>query len=93
MMAAVAYTLLQSAIVANNGKDSRLARAVGSDWKGKVSLASYFVSIPAAFVAPIVSAAIFVAVAALWFIPDRRIERVTSAEEGPQPTSLGRKQR
>ncbi len=82
MMAAVAYTLLQSAIIAYNGKDSQLAQALGNDWKGKVSLASYVVSIPMAFIAPLLSATIFVAVAALWFIPDRRIERVTSIEEG-----------
>ncbi len=88
MMAAVAYTLLQTALVAYNGGESRLAQAVGSDWKGKASLVSYVVSIPAAFFAPILSAAIFVAVAALWFIPDRRIERVTFAEEGSAADQL-----
>jgi len=82
MMAAVAYTLLQTAIVAYNGKDSQLAQALGSDWKGKVSLASYVVSIPTAFFEPILSAAIFVAVAALWLIPYRRIERAAFADEG-----------
>jgi uncharacterized membrane protein len=82
MMAAVAYTLLQSALIACNGNDSRLAHAVGRDWKGKVSLASYFVSIPLAFVAPILSAVIIVCVAALWFVPDRRIEqRVTPTKD------------
>ncbi len=74
-MAAIAYTLLQTAIVAYNGPDSAIARAVGGDWKGKVSLASYLLSIPAAFVAPMLSDAIFIAVACIWFIPDRRIER------------------
>lgn len=82
MMAAIAYTLLQSSLVHCNGSVSRLALAIGGDWKGKASLASYIVSIPVAFVAPVISAAIFVAVAALWFIPDRRIERVTSEDEG-----------
>jgi uncharacterized membrane protein len=82
MMAAIAYTLLQTAIIAYNGKDSQLAQAVGGDWKGRVSLASYAVSIPAAFVAPILSAAIIIAVAALWLIPDRRIERMTFPDEG-----------
>jgi uncharacterized membrane protein len=81
MTAALAYTLLQSALVAYNGKDSRLAQALGNDWKGKVSGASYIASIPIAFFAPILSAAIFIAVAAVWFIPDRRIERVTFAEK------------
>jgi uncharacterized membrane protein len=80
MMSAVAYTLLQTAIVACNGRDSVLALALGNDWKGKVSLVSYVVSIPAAFVAPAISAAIFIGVAALWFIPDTRIERIESIE-------------
>lgn len=79
MMAAIAYSLLQAALVACNGKDSALAQALGSDWKGKLSFASYIVSVPMAFVAPIVSAIIFLFVASLWFIPDRRIERVTVA--------------
>ena len=79
LLAAIAYTLLQTAIVAYNGQDSELAQAVGSDWKGKVSLGSYALSIPFAFIAPLFSAAIFFAVAALWFVPDRRIERMTEA--------------
>jgi len=77
MMAAVAYTLLQTAIVAYNGTDSELAKAIGNDWKGKLSLASYIVSIPVAFFAPLLSLALFIAVAVLWFAPDRRIEHVT----------------
>jgi uncharacterized membrane protein len=81
MMAAIAWTLLQTSLVACNGNDSRLAHAIGNDWKGKASLAAYIVSIAAAFVAPIVSAALIVAVAALWLIPDRRIERVTADDE------------
>ena len=76
MMAAIAYTLLQSAIIAYNGKDSAFARALGSDWKGKISFASYIVSVPLAFFFPIGSAAIFIAVAALWFVPDRRLAGV-----------------
>ncbi len=81
MMAAIAYALLQTAIVACNGQDSRLAQAIGSDGKGKISVASYVVSIPIAFFAPTLSALIYVAVAAMWFVPDKRIERLTSLEE------------
>ena len=77
MMAAIAYTLLQTAIIAYNGADSGIARAVGRDWKGKLSFASYVVSIPMAFFAPVVSAIIFIAVAAIWFVPDRRYAAVT----------------
>jgi uncharacterized membrane protein len=79
MMSAIAYTLLQTEIVAYNGTDSKLAQAIGNDWKGKISLASYVLSLPLAFVAPMVSAALFVAVAALWFVPDRRIERIDAS--------------
>jgi uncharacterized membrane protein len=73
-MAAVSYTLLQWAIVACNGRSSRLAAALGNDLKGKASLAMYAVSIPLAFLSPWISVALYVAVAVLWFVPDRRIE-------------------
>ncbi len=76
LMCAVAYSVLQREIIAFNGADSGIAIALGSDWKGKVSLASYAVSLPVALFAPIASAVIFIAVAALWFIPDRRLEKV-----------------
>ena len=55
---------------------SKLAQAIGSDRKGKVSLAAYVVAFACSFVVPWVSVALFVAVAIIWFIPDRRIERV-----------------
>ena len=73
-MAAVSYTLLQWAIVACNGRSSRLAAALGSDLKGKASLAMYAAAIPLAFVSPWISVVLYVAVALIWFVPDRRIE-------------------
>jgi uncharacterized membrane protein len=73
-MAAIGYTLLQTAIIACNGRSSKLAAAVGSDFKGKVSLALYIAAIPLAFVSPWISVGIYVAIAVLWFVPDRRIE-------------------
>ena len=73
-MAAVSYTLLQWAIVACNGRSSRLAAALGNDLKGKASLAMYAVSIPLAFLSPWISVALYVAVAIIWFVPDQRIE-------------------
>ena len=76
-MAAVGYTLLQAAIVARNGKSSALALAVGSDVKGKLSLAIYVVSVPLAFVNPWISISLYVVVAAIWLVPDRRIETRT----------------
>jgi TMEM175 potassium channel family protein len=73
-MAAIGYTLLQAAIVACNGRSSKLATAIGSDFKGKVSLALYVAAIPLAFVSAWISVGIFVAIALIWFVPDRRIE-------------------
>ncbi|HLK37207.1 MAG TPA: TMEM175 family protein [Polyangiaceae bacterium] len=74
-MAATAYTLLQWAIVALNGRESILARAVGADIKGKISLGLYAVAIGAAFVSPLTSQGLYTVVALIWFIPDPRIEK------------------
>ena len=73
-MAAIGYTLLQRAIIAANGRTSRLATALGNDLKGKLSLAAYIVAVPLAFVSPWAAVALYIAVALLWFVPDRRIE-------------------
>jgi uncharacterized membrane protein len=72
--AAISYTALQNAIIACNA-DSILPWAIGSDWKGKASLSGYIAAIPLAFVSLWLSIAIYVAIAAAWFIPDQRIER------------------
>jgi uncharacterized membrane protein len=74
LMAAVAYNLLQIAIVARNGRSSALATALGSDVKGKLSLALYAAAIPLAFLEPWISITLYVLVALIWFVPDRRIE-------------------
>ncbi len=73
-MAAVSYTLLQAALIARNGHDSELAKAVGHDIKGKLSLAAYVVAIPLAFVSVWIAIALYVMVAMIWFVPDSRIE-------------------
>ena len=73
---ALAYTLLTLALLALHEADSQLVQAIGSDFKGKVSLACYVVALAASFVEPWVSIALFVTVAVIWFIPDRRVERV-----------------
>jgi TMEM175 potassium channel family protein len=75
LMAAIAYYILQRAIIARQGSDSLLAAAVGRDWKGKLSPALYFTAIPLAFLNPWISNALYVFVALLWLVPDRRIER------------------
>lgn len=73
--AAVSYGLLVRAIVRCNGRDSAVARAVGSDFKGNVSIALYLVGIGGAFASPWISYAAYVVVALVWFIPDRRFTR------------------
>jgi len=75
-MAAIAYLWLERSIIACNGPNSKLARAVGSDLKGKVSLLIYCAAIPLAFVRPWIAIVLYVLNAALWFIPDRRIESI-----------------
>jgi len=74
VMSAVSFTLLQKAILLHHGPQSRLAKAVGGNAKGKLSLALYLSSVPLAFVNQWLSDAIFVAVALLWLVPDRRLE-------------------
>ncbi|MEQ1506265.1 MAG: TMEM175 family protein [Myxococcota bacterium] len=74
LMCAIAYTLLQVAIVRLHGPSSPIARALGADWKGKLSLALYVAAIGLAFVQEWLADALYVAVAAIWFIPDRRLE-------------------
>ena len=74
-MCAIAYTLLQAQIIKLHGKASVLASAVGDDRKGKTSLAAYVLSIPLALAGyPLIAGALMIAVAAMWLIPDRRIE-------------------
>jgi uncharacterized membrane protein len=75
LAAALAYYMLVRALIAREGADSVLAQAVGNDRKGKASPMFYAIAIPIAFVAPWISFAIYVLVAAIWFVPDLRIER------------------
>lgn len=82
LLASVAYWLLQKAIIADQGAGSLLARAVGKDAKGRLSPALYAVAIPLAFVSSWLAQAIYVAVALMWLIPDRRIERALRRTPG-----------
>ena len=75
-MAGVAYFVLARALAAHHGKDSKLAVALGKDTKGKASVAIYAAAVPLSFVNPWIAFAMYVVVAIVWFIPDRRIERV-----------------
>ena len=76
LMSGFAYWVMSQVIVASEGPDSLLARAVGKDRKGVISLVLYAVAIPLAFVNPWISQAFYVSVALMWLIPDRRIERL-----------------
>jgi uncharacterized membrane protein len=75
LMPAVAYYLLQKAILRREGQDSTLARALGRDIKGKISPVLYITAIVLSFVDPLIAGIIYVSVAVMWLIPDRRIER------------------
>ena len=75
LMAAIAYYLLQHAIIADQGPNSLLASAVGRDWKGKLSPVVYLAAIALAFVSPWIASGLYTFVALLWLVPDRRIER------------------
>ncbi len=79
LLAAVAYWLLQRTIVASQGGDSLLAKAIGRDIKGKLSPVLYALAIPLAFLEQWAAEGIYVLVALMWLVPDRRIERVLGA--------------
>ena len=82
LLSAIAYWILQRQIIAAEGGDSLLRKAIGGDWKGKLSPALYAAAIPLAFSWTWMALAIYVLVALLWLVPDRRIE---SALAGARP--------
>jgi uncharacterized membrane protein len=75
------YRWLERSIIAANPRNRMLARAIGSDQKGWLSLAGYVVSMPLAFLSPWIAIAIYLAIAIIWLIPDRRIERAIGKDE------------
>ena len=81
LMAAIAYFILQQMIIVSQGQGSLLKKAVGSDWKGKISPILYFVAIPMAFRSQWISQGLYVLVAVIWLVPDRRIENVLAGNE------------
>jgi len=81
LMAAVAYWLLQQIIIASQGRESLLGKAVGSDWKGKLSPLVYVVAIATAFWSQSISQGLYVLVALVWLVPDRRIENALAGKE------------
>jgi uncharacterized membrane protein len=79
LMAGFAFFILAQSLVATHGKDSTLAKAIGRDFKGKASLAIYVVAVPLAFFSPLIAFVLYVAVAIVWIVPDRRIERAVAS--------------
>jgi len=75
IMNATAYTILMIMLVRHEGPDSALAKAMGHDWKGRLSWLAYAVAIGLAFVQPLASKLIYLVVAMVWFVPDPRVER------------------
>ena len=91
LLAAMAYFILQSCIIAQQGPNSLLAAAVGRDVKGKVSLLFYLISIAVACLHPWMATCLHVLVALIWLVPDRRIERALRPHPIPEgPESPGR---
>jgi uncharacterized membrane protein len=80
LMPALAYVFLQAAIIREHGTDSVLAKALGSDLKGKISPLLYIAGIVLAFVDARVSLGLYVLVAIIWLVPDRRIEKIVGRE-------------
>jgi uncharacterized membrane protein len=80
-MAAIAYWILQQFIIEAQGRDSLLKKAVGSDWKGKLSPLIYIIAIATAFWSQWISQALYVLVALVWLVPDRRIENALASKE------------
>ena len=75
LMAALAYTVLQWRIIAHEGRGSLLGHAVGSDRKGKTSVLLYVVAVPSVLLSPWIAVSLYIVVALIWLVPDRRIER------------------
>ena len=82
LMAGVAYFILTKSLLHIHERNSTLAASIGSDRKGKLSMAVYAVAIPLAFVKPWIAGACYVLVAVMWLIPDRRIERNIASPSG-----------
>ena len=78
LFAGIAYFILARTLIAHHGKDSTLATALGDDTKGKISVVLYLAAIPLAFLHAWIACGLYVIVAIMWLIPDRRIEKVLS---------------
>ena len=80
LCAGVAYFILTRVLLRSHERDSLLAKALGNDMKGKVSVVIYAAAIPLAFVHPLIAGVLYVSVAAIWLLPDRRFEKLLAAQ-------------
>ena len=87
LLAGIAYYVLQRVIIRSQGANSMLAAAIGPDLKGKLSPVVYAIAIPSAFVHPAIAGALYVLVALVWLLPDRRIERVLGTDARARATA------
>jgi len=78
LLDAIAYFILTLALKAHHEEDSKLVKALGNDFKGKISLVIYIIAIPLAFVNSLSAALLYIVVALIWLIPDKRFERIIS---------------
>ena len=78
LFAAIAYYILTLTLISHHGKNSTLAVAVGNDFKGKISVVIYIIAILSCFIHPLIAGGLYVSVAIMWLIPDRRIEKIIS---------------
>jgi uncharacterized membrane protein len=81
MMAGAAYWILQRRIIITDGMDSLLAKAIGKDFKGNISVVGYVLAIPLSFLNVWIAQAIYVGIALLWLVPDRRIEKILAEHQ------------
>ena len=79
-MPAISYTLLQISIISTHGDDSSLKKALGNDVKGKLSIVFYVIGIILSFFVPLISYILYIAVALMWIVPDRRIASELNAD-------------
>ena len=87
IMNGIAYTILCRLLIQEAGPGSKLAIALGKDWKGKASVVIYAVAIALAFLSPLLALVLYALVAIMWFIPDRRIERKMARKGGSEPAA------
>ena len=85
MFAGIAYYFLVRALIAHHGRGSAIAVAIGRDFKGKLSVVMYAIAIAASFASPAAACFVYVLVAAIWLVPDKRIERVLVRPDHPKP--------